>query len=46
MFVQIIRGRVADPGALKAGTERWVRDLPAGVTVFCDLTEPWLSSAG
>ena len=32
MFVQVIRGKVADAGALRAALDRWMRDLSPGAT--------------
>jgi hypothetical protein len=39
MFAQVIQGKVSDPEALKAATNRWVRDLAPGA-------DGWLGSTG
>ncbi|GIG02401.1 hypothetical protein [Catellatospora citrea] len=39
MFVQVIRGRVADPEAVREAFERWVRELSPGA-------DGWLGSTG
>ena len=30
MFVQVIQGRVSDPGPVRAALERWVKELAPG----------------
>jgi hypothetical protein len=39
MFAQVIQGNVSDPDAVKAATDRWVRDLAPGA-------DGWLGSTG
>ena len=39
MFAQVIKGKVSDPNAVKAATERWVRELGPGA-------DGWLGSTG
>ena len=39
MFVQIVQGKTSDPEALKAATDRWMRDLAPGAA-------GWLGTTG
>jgi hypothetical protein len=39
MFAQVIKGKVSDPEAVKAATERWVKELGPGA-------DGWLGSTG
>jgi len=38
MFVQVIAGRTADPGGLRAALDRWVQDLAPGATGWLGTT--------
>ena len=39
MFAQVIQGKVSDPEAMRAATDRWMRDLAPGA-------DGWLGSTG
>jgi hypothetical protein len=39
MFAQVIQGKVSDPAAMKAATDRWLEDLAPGA-------DGWLGSTG
>jgi hypothetical protein len=38
MFVQVIKGRTADPGGLRAALDRWVQDMAPGATGWLGTT--------